>query len=328
MESGAIIQRLWDLGHFHNPETQHGVQMKDLGVLTLRDKAVQDAVKSYQSFMQPDLEDFSEIHYHHGAVIDGEVGPATDDLLEYPRCGFPDYPVPEGTLSMGRQEANWPTSCRGSLKTGRNFRSLPGSNEVTTHSVWWASANNWTWALEDVDITVAAVNDSAVQVWADLRALSGSTLAWSYLAQNRCNVRLQQAYNTRTNWGNRAFAATVKSHEDGHAWGLPHNNDRDALMYPSIHARSQARHGYPNATDLRVARGLGYTLSNQTGPPPLDKLYLPRPWGSPDHPTDPEPPTDPTDPDEPRIVVLSGTTTVYVGGVAMGDFIFTRKPQA
>lgn len=323
MEAEAIIQRLYELGEFHNPKYMEGVTREDLPKFRLHDRPVINAIKSIQEMMIPNLEDFTEFHYgRREALIDGDVGPATDDLLEFPRCGFPDYPVPDGTLAMGRQEANWPTACRGKLTAGRNFASLPGSNREDTDGVWWASANNWTWALEDVAITVAEVNDSSADVYASLKRLSGSTLAWSYLAQNSCSVQLAQAYNTATNWGAKDFAATVKSHEDGHAWGLPHNNDRDALMYPSIHSRSVARHGYPNSTDLSVARGLGYKLSDKSGPPPRDKLYLPRPWD------EPEEPDEPDDPEDPLQVRLRGTTTVYVGGEAVGDFIFTPKPGA
>ena len=325
MTPQQIIERLYNLGHFHNPETQQGVAFADLSKLTLNDKAVKEAIKSFQSFMQADLDMYSEIHHHHDGVVDGEVGPATDDLLEAPRCGFPDYPVPGQPLSMeGPMESNWPTACRGDIKAGRNFRSLPGSTEANTHAIWWASCNNWSIALSDVEMFAAAVGDASVRIYADLRALSGSTLAWSYLANGNCNSRLQQAYNTRTNWSNMAFAATVKTHEDGHALGFPHNNDSNALMYPSIHARSQARAGYPNATDLRTAASRGYKLSGVASID-RDKLYIPRTeW---DKPTDPTPNPEPGPEPNPTGYYFQGSLPLFGPDGKVGEFIFVPKPR-
>lgn len=308
-----MIARLYDLGHFNNPAHPTDVTKEDLPNLQMHDKEVRTAIASYQEFMKIDFDLFALRQHGRLGIADGEVGPATENLLNMPRCGFPDHPYPEGIMQSA-QEANWPGGCREKLRFTRNFRSLPNMSEEDTDKIFHGMSNNWTYALSDVDITNIGVNGSSPHIWAGLRSLSGSTLAWSYLAQNNCNVQLEQAYNTRTSW-NLALAITVATHEVGHALGLPHNNDGDALMYPSIHNRSLARLGYPNNTDLAQARALGYQLSG-SNPPDRNDLYKPRPH----NPTPPEEPGD-------GEYWFSGGFTLMKGETKVGDFILVPKPQ-
>src|SRR5690606_29347858 len=152
-------------------------------------------------------------------VADGDIGPATESLIEMPRCGFPDYPYPEG-VQRTALAANWPGACRGQLKFSRSFKSLPGLTEAETDEIYHGMSNNWTYALKDVEIVSAAVGEKAgAHIYAGLKKLGSTTLAWSYLAQNSCSVQLEQAYDNDRTW-NRALAITVASHEVGHALGL------------------------------------------------------------------------------------------------------------
>jgi len=300
-----LITRLYDLGHFHNPKYPTGVKQTDLPMLALHDAVVKIAIQSYVEFMT-------------GEIDSDPSAPAAIKLISEPRCGFPDFPYPEGIMAS-QMEANWPGACRGKLKFSRNFKALPGLSEADTDKIYHGMSNNWTYALKDVDLTSAAVGDSSgAHIYAALEALGGNVLAWSYLATNRCSDQLAQRYNTRTNW-NLALAITVATHEVGHALGLPHNNDNSALMYPSIHARSLARLGYPNSTDLAQAKGLGYTLSGSEPPKP-DDLYRPRPHT-------PMPPTDPDVPIPPGKLWFKGGFTLMSDETELGDFILVPKPK-
>lgn len=318
MTPEEVIRRLYDLGHFDNPAHPTGVTIDGLSRMKLHYKEVRTAIASYQEYFGGQFDSLALGEHGRLGIADGEMGPATQTLIESPRCGFPDFPV--GVLAAGYQEANWPDDCRRNLKFARNFKSAPGLSEEDTDKAFWAPANNWTYALSDLEMISAggATSRGDARIYAGLKSLGGSTLAWSYLARNQCNDWLEQAYDTGRRWA-LAYLATVASHEVGHAIGLPHNRDQDALMYPSIHARSLARRGYPNATDLAQAKGLGYRLSGGQ-PPSVEDLYRPRPHVPPEDPDDPEPPTG--------RYWFSGGFTLMDGEQPLGKFILTPKPEA
>lgn len=306
MTPTEIITRLYDLGHFHNPANPTGVKQSDLPNLKLHDTAVRTAIQSFTEFMTGNITDPAD--------------PKTIALITEPRCGFPDYPYPEGVLPA-QAEANWPVGCRGKLKFSRSFKSLPGMSEEDTSRAFIGMSNNWTYALNDVDVNANAIGDSSAHIYAGLKALGGGTLAWSFLANNSCSDKLEQAYDNTRSW-NLALAITVSSHEVGHALGLPHNRDGDALMYPSIHSRSLARLGYPNSTDLAQAKGLGYVLSGSQPPKPSD-LYRPRPHT-------PVPTPDPDEPDSPippGKLWFKGGFTLMSNETELGEFILVPKPK-
>jgi len=92
MTPDQMIQELFYLGHFNNPRNPTGVQAQDLPTLTLNDKVVKTAVKSYQDMMGLAYDTMALGIYGRAADVDGIVGPLTSDLFRLERCGFPDYP--------------------------------------------------------------------------------------------------------------------------------------------------------------------------------------------------------------------------------------------
>lgn len=290
MDHKALLELLWKYGHFRSPNFPElwNVSKADALKLTEADREFHQAVQSYQGYFVPLLDEICLAIHGRLCLADGDAGPATEYLVEkVPRCNHPDYEVPDDEeLSplWAREEANWPGACRNDLKSGRSFDALPGMSKEDTDAVWWAAAHNWSEAISDLTLSPTRTQSEAA-FWAGLEAMRGSTLAWSYLAQNRCDTRLAQAYNTKVNW-NRRLAVTVKSHEDGHALGLNHVNNAAALMYPSVTSVSQGRYGYPHSSDIAAIKALGYRPHDdwQTRQLPESRLFLPR------DATPPEPP--------------------------------------
>lgn len=294
MTHTELLERLWKYGHFRAPgfPDLHNVSKEDVAKLTEDDKEFHQAVQSYQGYFVPLLDEICMAIHGRLCATDGDVGPATEYLVEkIPRCHHPDFDVPDDpeiAPLWAREEANWPGTCRGNLHTGRSFDSLPGMSTEDTDAVWWAACHNWSEAIADLTLTPTRTQSEAA-FWAGLERMRGSTLAWSYLAMNRCDTRLAQAYNTNVNW-NRRLAATVKTHEDGHALGLNHVNNASATMYPSITNASQSRYGYGHSSDIAAMRAIGYQPHDdwQTRQLPESRLFLPRD-AVPDDPTLPDP---------------------------------------
>jgi len=104
----AIILRLWTLGHFHNPAHPTGVKFEDLEKLKLTDRVVIIAMASYQEFMAADFDKFTAIHHGRPAICDGNIGPASIDLLNIERCGEPDYQM---SVIEEAGKGSWPANC-------------------------------------------------------------------------------------------------------------------------------------------------------------------------------------------------------------------------
>lgn len=258
MESAEIIERLYSLGHFNNPARETGVRLADLPKLRLTDAVVREAIRSYQDYMRGEV------------GTDDAHAPAFAELIEAPRCGFPDFPVDDAGERLYASdtplEANWPISCRMRLKYGRIFETLRGLTKTQVDQMLIAAMNCWNYSLE-VSLTPNGENwaKSGAHVWCDAAPLSGPTLAWSYLANNDCNSPKQQRINSGRAW-EFWFAVTTMAHEIGHVLGHQHLSEPGALMRPEINQQSLGRKGWQAAADFGQSKRLGYTVKNTSRP--------------------------------------------------------------
>lgn len=262
-----LLQMLYSYGHFWSPEALEVtfVNEEDLPKLTLHDRVVQAAVRSYQAWFKSDLDRLTlrgeEFGGHRRlANADGEVGVNTEELLTMPRCGMADFPNPHAAVA----EASWPESCRNQITTSYRM-SLTGITDEQLAQIWQSADGRWQAVLElAFDFRLSDYPNTRIYAFA--QRMGGSVLADQYLAQNNCNARLQGRFDTRQ-W-TAALLETTIVHEHGHALGCNHLQNQDATMYPSIHQASMARRGAPNAADIQAMLALGYKRRSTT-PPPL-----------------------------------------------------------
>ena len=249
-----IIQLLFHYGHFRNPANRANgvswnVHPEDLAHLDVSHPAVQEALLSYQTFFADTLDPLTQQIHGRGVFLDGIIGPATEKLMEMPRCGVPEF--------ANKEEANWPTTCRNEITVSYEFDSI---NAILAAAAWPQALKAWVDRCELMFDLLPAFSNSS-RIWATDGPLSGSTLAWSYLAQNDCGARLEQRYNTSVNWGLSLLSSTI-IHEVGHALGLDHINDRNAIMYPSITDVTE-----PQEPDIAAMERLGYKRRTTPLPP-------------------------------------------------------------
>lgn len=316
MKPQEIIRRLWDLGHFHNPAHMTDVKEQDLDQLTLTDGVVRTAMASFQEFMAADFDRLSAVHHGRPGITDGDIGPASVDLMSVERCGCPDY-------AMSVQEAtgsgSWPANCHPDWPGVHTFtiqvdkRGMPsflGSRD-DPDSVFERAFERMRQAYADIGIVfIREDNNSRANTLVTWQRGAG----WIGLAivpsRMSCGLRIWAKFDNRYSpsalfdqW------ARLLAHEFGHNMGMSHF--RGGIMNPSIVS------GPFTPTAWRGDPAFG-SLRRFFGGEPVD-LGGDKP--------DPDPPKpDPDDP-KPKRFYLSGSVTAHLDGQSLGEFILTPKPR-
>ena len=230
----------------------------DTSKLGPNSKKVKDALAKYQETWAPDMVEDSKKHHGRPIVPNGELGPVTLGHMQGRSCGCPDFA--EDGLEIA--EANWPSSCRHDIKIRLDLRryssSRMGLSSETFRQQYVRALNDWN---KEVDLKLSLVpRADQARVYVTLDALSGSTLAWSHLANNSCG-RKEQRYDIRR-WSAHMLYLTVL-HEVGHLIGLPHRTG-NFIMNPSIITSLRGL----TTTDIQRARNLGYGAPDRPDPDP------------------------------------------------------------
>lgn len=176
----------------------------------------------------------------------------------------------------GFEEGNWPLPCRTEITVSFAIDQI---DEALFKRSLRRGLRYWEDVI-DVRFVILPHFTKEARIWITDAALPGSTLAWSFLANNSCGSSLEQRYDTLVDWNEDYLTATIV-HEVGHALGITHSDDRDDIMYPSITMNTIK----PSAGDVRRAVAIGYHKRISPLPP------------IPDPPTpEPEPPKPPKGP--------------------------------
>lgn len=286
-----IIAELFRLGHFRNPSMPTGVAgISDLSKLTLASEEVKTAVKSYQSFMRPELERIYALRKGHvNVAIDGDVGPLTAELFTLDRCACPDYQAAED-VEAATGNGSWVHSCdtkRPGVHTIRVFIDKDGIPRSNTHATVPMPAflepvfESKVWPLvvaayRDIGVDFVRVNE-----WKDCQIDFGwrippgngsSTIGLAIVpgqpqsCSSRIWARFKESYrpgDVVNQW------ARLVAHELGHNMRLQHTTG--GIMNPSILSgvfTTQAWRGDPSYGILaRYFGGLPVEITDPDTPP-------------------------------------------------------------
>lgn len=315
MDGDSIKRRLFELGHFHNPDKpSHGIRTaEDAEVLTLTSPEVKDAIASFQDFMRLDFDRLAKQYHDREGIADGDIGPATIDLFAVPRCGEPDYRIEGAHVEEATGAGSWPVGCFAEYPNHHAIcvdvveRGMPSHVRPQWDAIW----ERVTEAYRDIGM-VLIVPDRATRPGTRLtfESLAGSTIGLA-IVPNRPNcqsfiwLKLDPGYrpsDTFNQW------CRLTAHELCHNMGLSHT--RGGIMNPSIVSgpfTSTAWRGDPSFPAL--ARFFGGEPVPPRNPTP-----------GPDPGPGPNPP--------PSSIVLRGEITAEVDGKPAGTFILTPKPNA
>ena len=308
MNGKALKRWLWDLGHFRNPEYMTTVLEDEIDGLTLTSESVRQAIRSYQSFMREDFDRISlETHGRLG-IADGEIGPATMQLLQVERCGCPDFPDGvEPAIGSG----SWPAGCTAEYPDNHTFGihwDLSGMPSFLDDAIEECTERCYA-AYRDIGIVFYTSPDrnqcNTRVTWERGRGWIGLAI----VGQNQqCNSRIWAKFDTQYKPAKLVDQwSRLLAHQFGHNMGLSHS--RGGIMNPSISSgpfTSTAWRGDPSESILK--RWFG----GQPVPP-----RNPTPGPGPD----PEPPA----PD--GQIIFRGSVEAFCDGQSLGEFVLSPKPR-
>jgi len=263
MTDQELIQFLWRHGHFWDPARAEAssVFQADLPKLTLADKSVKEAVASFQAF-DANLMPLSMAHHRRAPIADGDVGPATRQLADVPRCSMPDHAPPPGARfyyddprmqSAVESMQQWAEAQRraGEASSGTGSWPARGCDPqfTTTHSIRVvidtsdcpSVVRNYldealaacSAAYADIGLSVRyGLDGGEAEIVKRFEPLSGSVIGWNEFPQpNTCNQQINGRLDTNFR-PEMPLWANLECHETGHGVGLEHT--RGGIMNPSI----------------------------------------------------------------------------------------------
>lgn len=260
MDQKEFIAFLYRTGHFWNPAdpSSWNVTPDQLPKLTLNDRVVRSAVQSFQN-ADANLTPIAMAIHGRGPIADGDVGPATLELADLPRCPMPDHVPPPGVLfqlptradgsevsglacavdtmkQFATGSGGWPASgcdpqrkgvhsIRVSIST-RNMPSKVGGyiREALAHSVA---------CYAEIGIAVRYLLDGGTdaEIVKYFEPLAGSVIGWNYFPSPNSCRRIEGRLDTSFTPDMKTWA-NLEVHETGHGVGLQHTNGH--IMNPSL----------------------------------------------------------------------------------------------
>lgn len=244
MTDQDIIYRLHETGHLSNPfgEYRSLPAGKELSTLKISDPLVTDAIESYKSYfavtMEPLIAKHHPSRFSAAVRINGEVGPATREFFDVPRCSCPDYTPASHAVGSG----NWKRCHQvGEFHSATvRFKGEPPVHVKPFIEDIWADVVDANAdmglllkrddTLDKADIEISFVNPKTVTP----NNLRGGWIGLAIVGHGvRCGETIWQLYDRdyrptdiRNEW------TTLMLHEGGHNMGLSHSSG--GIMNPYI----------------------------------------------------------------------------------------------
>lgn len=316
IDKTEIVAWLDQHGYFDSPSALElgRPEKHELSKLKISDRIVQAALSEAQSFNSIVLDAYTFEHHGRRSYHDGAIGPATEQLIETPRCGHPDFYHPDSpeyrAMAAVGTSGNW-KRCHGigefhaaSINVtnsppshlaphfGEVIRRITEANRQIGLQLYWDGVGSpiksgkrpynitWTWVKTSggwIGLAQVASNVSCTASALFSRYLE------SYMSSSAVEAKIRQ-------W------SVLGMHEFGHTMGSGHTSG--GIMNPNI-------------------LSLAASWLNDTLLPWLRTRY-----GGVEVPTDPTPGPDP----EPRDTFFRGELELYKGDESQGKFILIPKP--
>lgn len=233
-----IIRLLNSTGHLAQPfgKPQGFWPLPELDTLTLQVNEVREAIRSFQSLYAANLAPLIAKHHPDRSspdvIVDGEIGPATAELLATPRCHCPDYAAAEVAEAFGN--GNW-RGCHGIGEFHCAKVKIVGSPPSFLAPVWnevWARVVA---AYDEIglrfELTTGSDYNTTVEFvrpnggWIGLAIVGSGALSCSSKIWAKFDNAFRPA-NVLSEW------TTLIKHELGHNCGLQHSSG--GVMNPYI----------------------------------------------------------------------------------------------
>lgn len=235
MTNGEIIELLELTGHLKYPfgkqqsTPRHGEAGYSL--LEVGSAAVQNAIASYQDFMVQNLDPLALYHHSRPLRCDGDLGPATRQLMAAPRCGCPDYgPEVQPAVGTGSWKKCHDIGNFHAATVKVDPRGMPSFLKPKFDEVW---ARNVA-AYEELGLRWIRTEGSDRNIDFSFVSSLRDWIGLAIVGQNQsCGSRIWCKYLARYRPSNIVREwATLVMHELGHNAGLMHT--RGGVMNPGI----------------------------------------------------------------------------------------------
>lgn len=227
----------------------------DLASVETMDGTESDAKLLIASLQESDSNMFTlaDFIHHRPLIVDGEIGPATQALVELKRCPLPDFAPPPGAsfhyddpelqraVETMQENAlagsgSW-LNCDPehpeyhSIRVRIDPNRMPANTRAYRDKIVEACVK----ASAEMGLAKRYIFDatSDCEMQKRFESLSGSVIGWNEFPQpNTCNQTINGRFDTGYDPSDWRLTANLWEHEEGHGLGLQHT--RGHIMNPSI----------------------------------------------------------------------------------------------